>query len=239
MWVAPSVDGLVCEGLLYTAEDAMINSSMTVREVAVRVPHSKRVFEKLRIDYCCGGNQLLTDACASAGLPLDELFEMLKREEPKAEEMNFPKLSLPELVTHILYTHHMFTKKELARLDVLMKKVIAAHGDNHPELHDLGSDFAQLSMDLHPHMFKEEQILFPYILELAGASVENRLPAFAPFGTVNNPSSGAKKSDGSSLNSVANSQYRHAVASGSRCDAWGVRFKTTRRHRVTVLTVCH
>ena len=166
----------------------MFNPSMTVREIAALLPHSKRVFEKLKIDYCCGGDQLLTDACASAGLPIDQLVGMLKNEEAKPEEdINFSKLAVPNLVTHILYTHHAFTKKELARLDVLVQKVVAAHADNHPELHDLAADFAQLSMDLHPHMFKEEQVLFPYILELAAASRQNRLPAFPPFGTVNNP----------------------------------------------------
>jgi hypothetical protein len=32
----------------------MINSGMTVREVAMELPQSTRLFEKLRIDYCCG-----------------------------------------------------------------------------------------------------------------------------------------------------------------------------------------
>jgi regulator of cell morphogenesis and NO signaling len=41
---------------------------MTVREVAVEFPHSTRLFEKLKIDYCCGGNRPLTEACASIGL---------------------------------------------------------------------------------------------------------------------------------------------------------------------------
>ena len=46
----------------------MINSSMTVREVAIEVPQSTRLFETLKIDYCCGGNRSLTEACDSAGL---------------------------------------------------------------------------------------------------------------------------------------------------------------------------
>jgi iron-sulfur cluster repair protein YtfE (RIC family) len=36
----------------------MINSSMTAREVAIELPQSTRLFERLKIDYCCGGNEL-------------------------------------------------------------------------------------------------------------------------------------------------------------------------------------
>ena len=65
--------------------------------------------------------------------------------------------------------------------------MISAHGDNHPELHEVGALFDVLCADLKPHMFKEEQILFPYILALAKAADENQAAPFAPFGTVNNP----------------------------------------------------
>ena len=36
-------------------------------------------------------------------------------------------------------------------------------------------------------MFKEEQVLFPYILGMVDAAEQNRAVPFAPFGTVNNP----------------------------------------------------
>lgn len=45
----------------------------------------------------------------------------------------------------------------------------------------------QLCADLEPHMFKEEQILFPYVLEMESSLVRNRPAPFAPFGTINNP----------------------------------------------------
>jgi regulator of cell morphogenesis and NO signaling len=36
-------------------------------------------------------------------------------------------------------------------------------------------------------MFKEEQIVFPYIMAMAEAADQKRTVPFAPFGTVNNP----------------------------------------------------
>jgi regulator of cell morphogenesis and NO signaling len=169
----------------------MINSSMTVREVAIEVPQSTRLFEKLKIDYCCGGNRSLTEACNSAGLEVDDVLGMLKTASHEAKSENstvdFQQLPIADLVGHILSTHHVYTKDEMIRLDSLIKKVISAHGENHPELRTVGELLDRLAADLTPHMFKEEQVLFPYISALAKAHAENHAAPFASFGTVNNP----------------------------------------------------
>jgi regulator of cell morphogenesis and NO signaling len=169
----------------------MINSSMTVREVALELPQSTRLFERLKIDYCCGGNRPLTEACASIGVEVGEVMEMLEsasQAEPQGNgAMDFQKLTLSELIAYILDTHHVFTKHEMDRLELLARKVISVHGENHPELHKVGALFDALCADLKPHMFKEEQILFPHILALVQAANQNQPAPFAPFGTVNNP----------------------------------------------------
>ena len=169
----------------------MINSETTVREVALMVPESTRLFEKLKIDYCCGGNQALAEACASAGVAVDNVMEMLAGVTQTNSSDNvslvFQNASLPELITHILDTHHVFTKSEMDRIQSLADKVLAAHGGNHPELVHLDELITRLCADLKPHMFKEEQILFPYIVAMAEAADQKRTVPFAPFGTVNNP----------------------------------------------------
>jgi regulator of cell morphogenesis and NO signaling len=169
----------------------MINSATTVREVALQMPESTRLFEKLRIDYCCGGNQPLADACASAGIDVDSVMEVLgamtRSNSQDTSALDFQNASLPELIEHILNTHHVFTKSEMDRLDALAGKVISAHGGNHPELIHLGELFKRLCDDLKPHMFKEEQVLFPYIVAMTQAVEKDQTRPFAPFGTVNNP----------------------------------------------------
>ncbi|HKG58663.1 MAG TPA: iron-sulfur cluster repair di-iron protein [Pyrinomonadaceae bacterium] len=169
----------------------MINTGMTVREVAMELPQSTRLFEKLRIDYCCGGHRPLTEACASAGVDVDEVMTMLgevtQSQSEDAETLDFQNASVSELITHILDTHHVFTKSEMDRLQSLIAKVIGAHGSNHPELLQVGELWQRLCVDLKPHMFKEEQVLFPYVIALAQAADHNWPTPFAPFGTVNNP----------------------------------------------------
>ena len=168
-----------------------ISSSMKVRDVVLELPQATRVFEKLKIDYCCGGDKPLGEACATAGVKVENLERMLAEAE-QAEvrgksSLDFQKATLSELIGHILDKHHVYTREEMARLEPLIVKVIAAHGENHPELRQIGEVFQTLCADLKPHMFKEEQILFPYILEMEKSALQNRPAPFAPFGTVNNP----------------------------------------------------
>ena len=167
----------------------MITTGTTVREVAIELPQATRLFETLKIDYCCGGNQPLGQACAAAGVDVDDVIEMLTEvtDQKSTGAKDFQSASLPELITHILDTHHVFTKSEMERLEALTAKVIAAHGGNHPELIKFGELFNQLCADLRPHMFKEEQVLFPYIMGMTKAKKNNQPAPFAPFGTVNNP----------------------------------------------------
>ena len=169
----------------------MITTNMTVREVAIELPQSTRLFEKFKIDYCCGGNQPLAEACAAAGIEVNNVMEMLAEVTQSTSQdeavLDFQNMSLPELIAHIFDTHHVFTKSEMDRLQLLADKVLAAHGGNHPELIHFNELFNRLCADLKPHMFKEEQVLFPYIMALAAAADQKTPAPFAPFGTVKNP----------------------------------------------------
>src|SRR5689334_12403414 len=109
------------------------------------------------------------------------LFETLKI------DFDFQHASATQLMAYILDTHHVFTKSEMDRLQLLADKVLAAHGGNHPELVHVDELFTRLCADLKPHMFKEEQILFPYIVAMAEAAEQNVPGPMARFGTVNNP----------------------------------------------------
>ena len=134
-----------------------INALTTVREVAIELPQATRLFEQLEIDYCCGGDMPLTEACATAGVEMDKVMTMLEEAEAAAIRetgvRDFQKASLTELIAHILDKHHVYTKQEMTRLEALSLKVIGAHGANHPELHALGKLLQQLCADLEPHMF--------------------------------------------------------------------------------------
>ena len=167
----------------------LLDPTKTVGELAVAIPNATRVFEKTKIDYCCGGAQLLSDACMKAGVDLQMLEQMLEMsvEPAAATTVDFQQLTLAELIHYILDKHHVYTKEEMTRLESLVAKVVGAHGANHPELLTMRDLLQQLCAELRGHMFKEEQILFPFVVELEQSALQNRPAPIAPFGTVNNP----------------------------------------------------
>ena len=50
-----------------------LTTNTTVSELALEMPAATRVFEKMGIDYCCGGQRSLADACANAGVEFKDL----------------------------------------------------------------------------------------------------------------------------------------------------------------------
>ena len=168
-----------------------INTTDTVRELAVAIPDATRLFERLGIDYCCGGSRSLAEACQAANVPVEEVVRSLDQTKRSASasdgSRNWSAEALTSLAAHIVDTHHVFTQQELQRLTQLLAKVCAVHGENHPELLQLQTLFARLVQDLVPHMLKEEQVLFPYITRMEEA-VNQQRPVPPPFfGTVRNP----------------------------------------------------
>ena len=167
-----------------------MNPNKTVREFALEVPGATRLFEKMGIDYCCGGNRSIADACMAAHLTVEDVLSSLEATQTvtgENDQVDFRNEKLANLIDHILSTHHVFTREEIDRLGALMQKVFGKHAGNHPELEELQSLFQMLSYELGPHMMKEERVLFPYILAIEDAAANHRTLGVPPFGTVTNP----------------------------------------------------
>lgn len=170
----------------------MIITSKTVRELALEVPNATGVFERLGIDYCCGGERSLEEACAAAHVKMEDVERSLAeaQKQPVAtgqDDASWRRAPLFGLIAHIVQKHHYFVRRELTRIEPLLARVIASHGQAHPELLEVQRQFRGLGEELIQHMMKEEQILFPYITQLE-ESDSRRQPLAPPrFGTVENP----------------------------------------------------
>ena len=90
-----------------------ITTEKTVREVVLENPAAARVFEKLGIDYCCGGGQTLERACQAAHVPMHQAAASLAALAQAATVVppgrNWQVEPLSELLAHIQSTHHVFT----------------------------------------------------------------------------------------------------------------------------------
>jgi len=157
-----------------------------VGELVMARPETMRYFERLGIDYCCGGHHSLGEACGLAKQDAARVMADLATLEPFQAGVPSPRdwaqAPLADLTKHIVTTHHDYLREEMPRLELLLEKVLRAHGERHPELARVGEIYRALVADLMPHMMKEEQILFPFICQL-----EQGQSGSSCFGTVQSP----------------------------------------------------
>jgi len=144
--------------------------SKTVAEIAVEMPRSIPYFEERGIDYCCGGKKSLRDACSKVGISVGEAVKALEmiaqREEGKDTASHWPNLGT--LIQYILDKHHTYTREQLALVSKLGSKVLAVHGNHHPELAAIHRLFEEMAEELIDHLLKEEQVAFPFLRALEG-----------------------------------------------------------------------
>lgn len=166
-------------------------TTKTIREIALELPLTTRIFEEYKIDYCCGGRKPFAEACRNAGVEPKMVQQKIERAlEAFGNSQEFAyieKETASDLIDYILEKHHVFTKTELTRLTQLMEKVYSRHGEHRPELGELKKAFSLLNEDLTVHMRKEEMVLFPYIKTLEASISRNLSVPFPHFGTVKNP----------------------------------------------------
>jgi len=143
-----------------------LNQHDTVGDLVARNPQWAAAFERLGIDYCCGGHRPLDEACTQRGLKLDDVEAALSAVERPAEARDWRAESLTALADHIEQTHHVFLKSQLPRLTELIDKLVVVHGRRHGELADLREVFDGLRMELESHLQKEEIVLFPVIRKI-------------------------------------------------------------------------
>jgi regulator of cell morphogenesis and NO signaling len=162
----------------------VMNATTTIRDIAVAIPGSVRVFEKYQIDFCCNGKRPLDQACQEQGLSADAVLAEIAAlgASASAPERDWTRESLTALIGHIVDRHHVYLRRELPQIEARVEKVVANHGASNPNLHRVREVFLALRDELMSHMMKEENILFPFIQQM-----EAGRPGPSCFGTVANP----------------------------------------------------
>ncbi len=161
----------------------------TIREIVRNDHRAAAVFEKYSIDFCCGGNKTLGEACAQKGVDPARIQQELQHVEQTSGTENFRpgEWDLDTLSGFIVNNHHRYVRRMLPTLQSHLAKIVSVHGARHPELTAIADRFQSVADELTGHMQKEELVLFPYIASLAAAS-RNGSPATRPmFGTIRRP----------------------------------------------------
>lgn len=160
-----------------------------VGEIVAEDFRAAAVFHRFGIDYCCGGKRSVGDACRERGIDpgavLAEVTSACSRPDPGQPQ--FGEWDPQALISHIVGNHHAYVRRALPPINAFLAKLLSVHGERHPELSEIAQVFAGVTAEMRSHMMKEEEILFPFILELASASGCRNAPPMAPFGSIDNP----------------------------------------------------
>ncbi len=163
-------------------------SGLTLSEIVTLNFKAAAVFEKYDLDFCCGGKKPVSEACREKGLNSSEVFEELRSiENTGSRTDNYADWGADFLIDYIVNNHHAYINRMIPVLSAHTQKIASVHGKNHPELLKVAESFEKVYKELKQHMMKEEQILFPFVKQLATAKSSGRKTEAPYFGTVKNP----------------------------------------------------
>ncbi len=154
------------------AADPKRPEAATLGEIVRDVPAAAAVFEKIGLEFCCGGDRTLAAACEEKGLDAATVTVMLDAlpdpgSDPSGHDLT--RSSIGEICDHIVADHHQRFREESAKLAEIVETVVRVHGPEHPELAGLERDFTALRADMLTHAEREETELFPAAVEAAAA----------------------------------------------------------------------
>lgn len=141
-----------------------------VGKIVAEFPQASEIFKKYRIDFCCGGDKLLTVAAKELNIDEKSVVSELNHNYTMMAEGNnrgadWRQQSLTQLIEHIVHTHHSYLQCEMPQISELVTKILRVHGTAHSELRKVHKLFHTLKMELEQHLIEEEETLFPLIKE--------------------------------------------------------------------------
>ena len=195
---------------------AIAQASQSLGRLAVQIPGATAVFRKLKLDFCCGGQQSLEKACTDKQLDLDTVLGEIRALQTQQAMPVAPSAS--ELIDHILQRYHEVHRQQLPELIRMARRVEAVHRD-HPQVpQGLADHLETMEQELLAHMAKEEQILFPLLKQGGHPMVVH------PIGMMRHE----HVSHGAQIERLAELTQQHQPPAGA-CNTWQALYAGTAR----------
>jgi regulator of cell morphogenesis and NO signaling len=198
-------------------------NNLTVGVIVANDFRTAEVFKKANIDFCCGGNKSLVESCREKGIDPNAMIEELNQLEqmPPDPSRNYKDWDLDFLCDYIQNTHHKYVLKTLPELLFYTQKLASVHGGNHPELHQIAGLITSINEELHKHLKKEEEVLFPAIKK---AMKENSEETRAVIKSEIARMAGEHEFAGGSMDQVNQISFNYSVPADG-CNTYHVGFK--------------
>ena len=127
------------------------------------------VFKKYGINYCCGGNTTLEEACKLQNLEPSHIrqeLENITKNLVLPSSIRFDEWDIDFLVDYIVNVHHAYLKQTLPVLEANLLSFVNSHRNKYPFLDKMLEVFQEFSGLLTEHLEEEEKRVFPYIKQI-------------------------------------------------------------------------
>ena len=199
------------------------------------------IFAQLGIDFCCGGKVSLEEACTHKGLDPMGVLKQLEAAEEKGQPINYDGLSAQSLIHQIMQVHHKYIATTAPAIQMYLKKLVARHGENHPELIEIDGLFDEAFLHLTDHMKKEEMILFPYVEAMEEAQIKGFALAAPHFGHIDHPITvmeGEHQEEGDRFKRIAELSNNYQVPEDG-CQTYAVTYALLQEFQMDLHTHVH
>ena len=193
-----------------------MNTTQSLGQLAVQIPGATAVFRRFKLDFCCGGQQSLAEACAQKGLDADTILSEIEGLVPVQVEPDTRSPS--QLIDHVLSRYHEVHRQQLPELIRMARRVEAVHRDHPLVPQGLANHLETMEQELLDHMAKEEQVLFP-LLKQGGHPM-----VIHPIGMMRHE----HVSHGAQLERLAALTHQHQPPAGA-CNTWQALYAGTAR----------
>lgn len=143
----------------------------TLANIATTLPGATAVFRSRKLDFCCNGTALLSEAAAAKGISLPDIESALEEMAANGNHAALP-LEPVELIELIEKKFHAVHRRELPELVRLAKRVEAVHRFHPGVPRGLTAHLERMAQELEGHMQKEEAILFPWMRQGGGPMIK-------------------------------------------------------------------
>ncbi len=115
---------------MHIAHMHTLDPGQLVADIAHDQPATIVVFQRHKIEFCCGGKIPLREACARLGLDETAILDQLQQAmHPAADDRNWREASLESLATYILRHQHDPLSAEMPRLHAMLQRVVSRHAE--------------------------------------------------------------------------------------------------------------
>ena len=159
----------------------MFRESDRLGDIVARFPGAGAILKEEHIDYCCNGGRSIKEAAFAQGTDAVALLARVNQGYDRAleeggKDHDWEVERLEALVDHVLQTHHAYLQKTMPVLGELTTKILRVHGQRHgEELGRVHKLFNAFRADMEAHMIKEEERVFPLIVQYDRAGDRDHL----------------------------------------------------------------